>query len=163
MGKVTVNSWGERFALIDKYKPTAEQVVEAFGLDSVAEYETARECLEAGTFTIPQDFDPETYGNVFMSIPESAVVATREEAPETATAVSPAPKKRGRKGTKIAEAFAAIDENPIDAEAFAAERGISMNVLRQAKRFDRSGIAGKVRVKKIEGTAMVFRDLSDVE
>lgn len=163
MSKVTVNSWGERFALINRYNPTPEQVVTAFGLDSVAEYETARECLDAGTFVIPQDFDPETYGNVFMSVPTTATTGSRPRdedlPPETSTSLSVTrtPKKRGRKGTKIAQAFGAITTDPVPAEAFAESHGVSMNVLRQAKRFDRTG-GTKVRVKKIDGTLMVFRD-----
>jgi hypothetical protein len=58
-----------------------------------------------------------------------------------------AAKKRGRKGQKIHEAFAAIPVSPTPAEAFAAAHKVSMPVLRQSKRFDRTGL-GIVNVKK---------------
>lgn len=162
MGKVVTGlSWGERFGLIDTYKPTDEQAVSAFGLQNVGELETARELRSEGHFAIPTDFDAETYGDIFASISENATSVkrptTKKTEPESATKPERAPKKRGRKGTKINDAFAAITTDPVPAEEFATERGVSLNVLRQAKRFDRTGGA-RVRVKKIDGTLMVFRE-----
>ena len=164
MGKVVTGlSWGERFGLIDTYKPTDEAACATFGV-SADELETARELRAEGNFAIPAEFDADTYGDVFASVPENATAVTRPtrkgKKAETATKVTPAPKKRGRKGTKINDAFAAIDTTPVPAEEFASTRGVSLNVLRQAKRFDRTGGA-KVRVKKIDGTLMVFRESAE--
>ena len=160
MSKTTGLSWGDRFALIDKFKPTDEQVNTAFGLNA-GELETARELRAEGNFSeLSEGFDLETYEDIFASIGEGAVSAKRPKSRKpaaSATKVTPAPKKRGRKGTKIAEAFAAIGTEQVPAEEFAAERGVSLNVLRQAKRFDKTGGA-RVRVKKIDGTLMVYRE-----
>jgi ATP-dependent exoDNAse (exonuclease V) alpha subunit len=45
------------------------------------------------------------------------------------------PKKRGRKSNKIVEAILNVPIQPVDAEAFAIENGITLNALRQYKRF----------------------------
>lgn len=152
--------WGDRLALIDKYEATDEQASAAFSVP-VEEIETARELRSGpGGANMPVSIDVENYESPFTTEVAGATSirrpGTRTPA-ETATAVTPAPKKRGRKGTKINEAFAAIGSDPINAEEFATERDVSLNVLRQAKRFDRTGL-GKVRVKKIDGTLMVFRE-----
>ena len=159
MGKTTGLSWGERFGLIDALKPTDEQVCAAFGV-SQDEYETAQELRDEGNFEVPADFNAETYGAVFTT--ETPANATSVKRPkrtpaESSTKTTPAPKKRGRKGTKINDAFAAITTEAVPAEEFASTRGVSLNVLRQAKRFDRTGGA-RVRVKKIDGTLMVYRE-----
>jgi len=160
MSKVTGLSWGDRFALIDKYKPTDEQVDAVFGLNA-GELETARELRAEGNFgELSEGFDPEAYDSIFASIGEGAVSVSRPTSSKpavTATKTTPAPKKRGRKGTKIAEAFGAIGTEAVPAEEFANTRGVSLNVLRQAKRFDKTGGA-RVRVKKIDGTLMVYRE-----
>ena len=59
-------------------------------------------------------------------------------------------KKRGRKGNKIELAFLGIPLRPTDAIAYASAHGISLHVLRQAKRFDCEG--GLVMVKKAKAT-----------
>ncbi len=148
-------SWGSRLALIDLYGPSDEQASAAFDIP-VEEIETARELRASGGGpNMPVDIDVEGFGNPFSGA--TSVVMPGREPAETSTAVEPTPKKRGRKGTKINEAFAAIGTDPIDAEEFATTRDVSLNVLRQAKRFDRTGL-GRVRVKKIDGTLMVYRE-----
>ena len=159
MSKSKSLGWGDRLALIDKYEATDEQAAAAFGV-GVNEIETARELRKGpGKANMPVEIDLESYENPFEGIDGATAVrmpGTREPA-ESATAITPEPKKRGRKGTKINEAFAAIGTTPLNAEEFAAERNVSLNVLRQAKRFDKTGLS-KVHVKKIDGTLMVFRE-----
>ena len=151
-------SWGSRLALIDLYGPTDEQASATFDIP-VEEIETARELrASGGAPNMPVDIDVKGFGNPFSEVKgATTVVMPGREPAETSTAVEPTPKKRGRKGTKINEAFAAIGVDPIDAEEFATTRNVSLNVLRQAKRFDRTGL-GRVRVKKIDGTLMVYRE-----
>lgn len=153
--------WGSRLALMDRYNATVEQASATFGV-SATEIETARELRDkGGSANLPVDVDVENYGNPFSAVPASGATSVRRpgkrQPAETATKITPEPKKRGRKGAKINSAFAAIGTDPIPAEEFAESRGVSLNVLRQAKRFDRSGL-GRVRVKKIEGVLMVFRE-----
>lgn len=57
------------------------------------------------------------------------------------------PKKRGRSGTRIAEAFKAIPEEPVPAEDFCHAHNISVNTLRQVKRFSK-GTDKPVHVRK---------------
>lgn len=79
--------------------------------------------------------------------------------PETATKVLKEPKKRGRKGNKIAKAFKEIPTNPVNFEEYAAEHQVSPNVLRQIKRHDRYSDTGKVFVRKNKTTKtmMIWR------
>lgn len=155
--------WGDRLALIDKFDASNEQASAAFNVP-VEEIETAREIHEStGGANMPVNIDLEGYDNPFSEEVSGATSVRRpgtRKPAETATAVTPEPKKRGRKGTKINEAFQAIGSTPINAEQFAEERDVSLNVLRQAKRFDRTGL-GRVRVKKVEGQLMVFREDSE--
>jgi hypothetical protein len=147
--------WGDRLALIDKYEATNEQASAAFGIP-VEEIETARNLPRDN---MPVEIDVEAHENPFTEIEGATSVVmpgTRTPA-ESATVITPEPKKRGRKGTKINEAFAAIGTEPLNAEQFAEERNVSLNVLRQAKRFDKTGL-GRVRVKKMEGELMVYRE-----
>jgi hypothetical protein len=147
---------------MDRHGASLEQASAAFGV-SATEIETARDLRKnGGGANLPIDIDVDSYGNPFASAPAGATSIRRpgKHAAETATKVVTAPKKRGRKGAKINEAFLAIGAEPIPAEEFANTRGVSLNVLRQAKRFDKSGLA-RVRVKKINGTLMVYRDADE--
>lgn len=66
------------------------------------------------------------------------------------------PKKRGRKGTKILDAFKAIPENPVLAEEFCKQHGIALNTLRQHTRFDATGIKKPVHVMKPHRYAKLY-------
>lgn len=151
--------WGDRLALIDKFGATVEQAAHAFDVP-VEEIETAIDLRNStGGANMPVNIDLEDYENPFTEVSGATSIrrpGTRKPA-ESATVVTPEPKKRGRKGTKINEAFAAIGTEPVDAEEFAAEHNVSLNVLRQAKRFDKTGLP-RVRVKKLEGRLRVFRE-----
>lgn len=79
--------------------------------------------------------------------------------PETATKVLKTPKRRGRKGDKIAKAFLEIPTAPVNFEEYAAAHQVSPNVLRQIKRHDRYSETGKVFVRKNKQTKtmMIWR------
>jgi len=85
---------------------------------------------------------------------------TETGAPETATQVLKVPKKRGRKGDKIAKAFLEIPVTPVNFEEYAAAHQVSPNVLRQIKRHDRYSDTGKVFVRKNKETKtmMIWRE-----
>lgn len=157
-------SWAERFAVIDAEGPTDEQILAALDID-VDELATARELREAGQFSDAGDLDLEAFQGVFDDVATADVESTdvtESDEPTTTvtpvTATKPAPKKRGRKGDKIIKAFKAITSTPVNAEDFAAEHNISLNVLRQAKRFDNTDLPGRVRVKRVDGVQCVYRD-----
>jgi hypothetical protein len=83
-----------------------------------------------------------------------------EEKPITATKPRKVPKKRGPKSRKIITAFRKIPSYPVDAERFASDNGISMSVLRQVKRFDKTGFGGQVKLRKNRetGNLMIWRE-----
>ena len=86
---------------------------------------------------------------------------TNKQRPITATKPSKVRplKKRGRKGNKIINAFRNIPSVPTDVEKFAAEHGVSIGVLRQISRFDKTGLPGTVKVRKnTTGVLMIWRD-----
>ena len=159
-------NWNERFALIDTYNPTDEQIVRAFNV-TTAELSTARQLRSAGSLSASRDIDPSQYSNIFDGTTPAAdatVTSTKRAdvrtAPLTATKRTLAPKKRGRKGTKIQEAFKSIPAAPIAVEDFARQYGVSVPVLRQSKRFDTAPDLGTVRVKvsKETGKLMIWRE-----
>jgi hypothetical protein len=169
-------SWSDRFALIDHYKPTDERITTAFGVTQ-AELDTARTMRSDGTFTASKDLDVGSYDTVFSDSAPATVAETvtstkkpskaaaktstkTESAPETATKKTSPPKKRGRKGTKIHEAFRSIPTSPTSVDDFAKKYGISIPVLRQSKRFDTARELGTVRVKrnKTNGLLEIWRE-----
>lgn len=135
-------SWSERFALIDHYKPSDEQICTTFQL-SQDELATARQLLAAGTFRAAKNFDLSKYGDVFTinNDRKPAVVRTSDPRlsvdmkPSSDTAEKKLPQKRGRKGDKISQALLAIPTTRVDAEQFVQQHNVSINVLKQAKRF----------------------------
>ena len=149
-------SWNDRLALIRAYSPSDATICNSLGV-TADELQTARDLEKAGTFVATADLDVESYSELFGDetivgvkggAPESIVKTTESDLPPvTATKKTTAPKKRGRKGEKIAKAFVAIPANPTSADSFASTHGVSLAVLRQSKRFDRTGL-GTVRVKK---------------
>ena len=71
--------------------------------------------------------------------------------------------KPGPKGNKIEEAFRAIPSTPVDAKKFCAKHGISLNTLRQVKRYDTIG-EPPVQVRKLhrDGPSYVWRGKPDL-
>lgn len=86
-------SWNERFALIDRYSPTDEQVCAVFGL-SADELATARDLRAAGTFSSSPNFDATPYAEVFTSVVVPATtITTRVGTAPTSVAVPTATPK----------------------------------------------------------------------
>lgn len=148
-------SWNDRFALIDAYKPTDEQIRMAFAVEQ-SELDTARGLRTAGTFIPSTNLDLAKYSNVFTASVASATPATAatptvtvkstkvgksgatiHAKPESATkkVVAKVPAKRGRKGDKIAKALQSVTTTPVAVDTFIKQHGVSLAVLRQSKRF----------------------------
>ena len=159
-------SWSVRLALQSQFGLTNKQAAASFNV-SVDEVATAQDLAKAGTITIATDVDYSQYEGEFeVSAKDTSSSSTSTSKPEvkaptpvTATKPVPTPKKRGRKGDNIKNAFNAIPTVPTDANAYISKHGISMNVLRQSKRFDKSGTPGIVHVRKDKesGQLMVWR------
>ncbi len=168
-------TWGQRLALIDAYSPTDGVACTALSV-TIDELGAARELLSKGTISLDTSV---VKGNsdIFKGVKAAATTTrvAKTDKPEkaakkttakkagvpAATASPPVrtPKKRGRKGSKIQNAFAAIPTDPTDATKFATKHSVSLAVLRQAKRFDKAG-TGVVRVRKDResGVLMVWRE-----
>ncbi len=168
---ISILNWSDRFALIDKFKPSDETICQSLDVTQ-DELNTARELRNAGNFRSAVDIDLNDYADMMTTVVKSTKepTATTHTKPKSKTADSPItatksvrePKKRGRKGNKIANAFIAIPSTPVSADDFIAEHEVSLAVLRQSRRFDKSGLTGSVRVKqdKETKTLMVWRDVS---
>lgn len=173
-----VTSWADRFALIDHYTPTDEQACSAFGLTQ-DELDTARTLRAAGTFVASKNLDAAMYATIFSSTqPQRGTftmdktsttkvpTATTHTKPETATKPARIPKKRGRKGDKIFKALSSVPATQVPVDAFIAQHGVSLAVLRQAKRFvatldpAQAQTIGKINVRQDKTTKklMIWRE-----
>lgn len=140
---IRVLSWSARFAIIDHFNPTDKVICEVFGVDA-DELNTARELRGKNTIAVDTNIDVSVYGSFFN--PKSRRTATTHTPARTATKA-----KRGKRGNKIDTAFQAVSGTHVSATVFATEHGVSLAVLRQAKRFDKTGMA-PVHVKKSKET-----------
>jgi nickel-dependent lactate racemase len=149
-------SWNDRFALIDYYKPTDEQVIKTMSV-SAAELATARELRRMKVFIPNHSFDVERFGNPFDGS-RNAVVnnnITKDIPRKNVSCIVREERKRGRKGNKIATAFANIPHVPTSIEDFSKRHGVSIPVLRQSRRFGPE-MAEKIHVRKDKNTGVVM-------
>ena len=142
-------SWGQRFALIDAYHTTDDDACKILGVTS-QELTTARALVDKGVFQVDTTLNIEPYGVLFGKV-------SKTSSKTLITTQKGTTKKRGRRGDKILNAFAAIPTEPTPAEQFVNDYSISMPVLRQFKRFDKSELPGQVNVRKRDGILMVWR------
>ena len=180
-------SWGDRLAVIDHFSPTDGQICSVFGVTQ-DELETARTLRAAGTFAATPDLDVSKYSNVFVSsdIPStqptrgnvhmntisktpSATTHTMPDTvakPETASKPVKQPQKRGRKGDKILKALQSVPTAQMPVDTFIQQHGVSLAVLRQAKRFvagldpSQAQSIGKINVRQDKATKklMIWRE-----
>src|SRR5690554_684403 len=115
MCKIKSLTWNDRIAIIEHFAPTDDVACDVLGV-TPKELESARLLRTTGTLMPSKTIDFSTYTPLFSntnttstsnpvhrsSTTPSIKVAQR---PETATKKIPTPKKRGRKGDKIARAF----------------------------------------------------------
>ena len=166
-------TWNDRFALLNHYKPTDAQAIDAFGVTQ-EELDTARTLVNMGSFLRPNtSLDVTSYSKLFNTNKDNTMstqntkrhstattTTVKTQTPMSATKQVPAPKKRGRKGDKILKAFQSIPTVPASATQFAESHGVSIAVLRQSKRFDQTSDLGAVKVKKDKATKelMIWRE-----
>lgn len=156
-------SWPDRFALIEHYAPSSDDVICSSFNVSADELASARQLKTAGTLVASSSFDAARYGNPF----DASATATVHARPESATKRTKVPQKRGRKGNKIATALLAIPTTPVDVETFQKSHSVSLAVLRQSKRFlaklpaDEAAKIGKINVRKDKTTKalMIWREI----
>lgn len=141
-------SWGERFALMNHFKASDAAVCQLFDV-TPDELATARDLLAAGTFIPSTSIDvtlfAEQFSGVNIQIPAPVQPTTMQTTatptsntfakPESAGRKPVVPKKRGRKGDKIQTALMSVPTTPVPVDKFMEQYGVSLAVLRQAKRF----------------------------
>lgn len=165
---ITNLSWGDRLALIEYFKPSDQQACQVFNV-SQADLTAAKEMRRNSSLLPTSNINTESYRKYFETSsnpPTSFTRPSSNTSPVTATKRIKTPKKRGRKGIKIKEAFLKIPTTPIPLTTFATSAGVSTAVLRQGKRFDTDDnnsplVPGtRVRVKKDKpsGTLMIWRE-----
>ena len=159
--KLSELSWGQKFALINTFNLTDEVACSKMGI-TPNELKTAKKLINEKTFSVDESFDTSRYAEAFN--PDAKPVkkttgTTTHKTNSTSSTSTDAPKKRGRKGDKITKAFQSISATPLAVDSFIRDHNISLAVLRQSKRFDKSGMPGTVHVKKREGALMVWREV----
>lgn len=172
-------SWADRFSLIDHYSPSDTTIMETFNLTK-DELATARQLRASGVFTPSKTLDVASYAGIFAQPGSNPVTPTVKSytnpatsknqgvtvhaKPESATkrVKVKVPQKRGRKGDKITSALLAAPTAPVPVEAFIKQHGVSLAVLRQAKRFiekmdaDTAAKVGTVNVKQDKTTKQLM-------
>lgn len=158
MSKSKSLSWCDRLALIEHYKPTDAEIITILDVTQ-PQLDTARDLQSTGTLVPTPNLDVDSYGKMFgvttpvTKTPVASIVKPSSNQPaQTANRPIRVPKKRGRKGSAISDAFNIIPEVPVPAEQFAADNKISIAVLRQSKRFDSFPEKGIVHVAKSKTT-----------
>lgn len=177
-------SWSDRFALVDHYAPSDAAICSAFNLTN-DELATARQLRSAGTFSASKTLDCASYAGIFSDTAAPTVQAgpaqtahkmptaknqttTATAKPESATKRVKVPQKRGRKGNNITTALLSAPTTPMPVDAFIKQHGVSLAVLRQAKRFiekmdaDTQAKVGKVVVKQDKTTKQLMIWKTDV-
>ncbi len=134
-----VNTWGDRFALIDYFKPTDDQIISVFGITK-NQLSAARAMHATGTIIANPKIDPSKYTEMFRpnrnSTPTVApTLPQRFQSTVPHTAPTVHQPKKGRSGSKILTALRAVPTIPVPVDTFAANYGVSVAVLRQSKRF----------------------------
>lgn len=184
-------SWNDRFALIDHYQPSDDQICVSFNV-TPTELSTARKLRDAGTFApnarlnaseYPSVFDVDVSqvrrslditpkpGAIVVPPPSTTPTSTSHLRPETATKRTREPMKRGRKGNKIAHALMSIPQEPMSADEFSRKYDVSIAVLRQSKRFisnlpsEQQQAIGRVNVRQDKNTKMlmIWREVDNNE
>lgn len=179
-------SWGDRFAIMDQLTPPDSQLCAVFGVTQ-GELDVARELRDAGTFIATPNLDVSKYSNMFSSsdIPTNQptrgtvhmnttktpsatthIVSPATEKPETASKPVKQPQKRGRKGDKILKALQSVPTAQTPVDTFIQQHGVSLAVLRQAKRFvagldpTQAQTIGKINVRQDKATKklMIWRE-----
>lgn len=153
--KAETLTWNQCFALIDHYKPTDSTICSALGV-TPEELQTAKQMRSTGLFTPATNIDVERYKNLFPTA--TTTVHTRPIVESEVSPLVKVAKKRGRKGNKIQKAFLAVPVEPVSAEKFAKDNNVALSVLRQSKRFDKTGLGPvNVRMNRETKVLMIWR------
>lgn len=140
-------SWADRLVLIEKFALTDAEACHAFGVDD-RELANVKHLQSRGIFG-PTDINTEIYSAYFGKMRSGDVD----------TAAAKVYKPKGARPSKITQAFEAIGATAQPVDGIVEQYGVSLAVLRQSKRFDKTG-TGQVHIRKDKdtGVLMVWRE-----
>ena len=141
-------SWTQCRALIDFYNPSIQKISELFDIPST-------QVKNLKIFEPDPAFDVTPYHPIFS---DDSAIYINLSTPDKNNFATKSKKPRGRPGKKIITAFQNIPSEPVPVEDFASKWKISISVLRQSLRFDKTGLPGKVHVRQLNGSLMIWRD-----
>lgn len=135
-------NWAQRLQIAAKANVSSQQASNVFGCSE-------QEYLQAST-----DFDADITFNVDSYLIHFSKPVQSQ--PATVTVADPA-KKRGRKSSKIADAFSKITFEKQSLVAFCLENNVSAHCIRQRKRFAPDRLDVRVGKDKETGLEMVWK------
>ena len=141
-------SWADKLELMEKYSLTKQDACTAFGVTE-REVTNAQQLQARGIFG-PSSINTEIYSGFFAKLRTGELeVATQKTF-----------KPKGARPSKITQAFDAIGPTPQKVDDIVAQFGVSLAVLRQSKRFDKTN-SGQVHIRKDKDTGdlMVWREV----
>ena len=148
--KIKDLSWTQSLSIIQHYKPSEQRIGEIFGI--------SKEKLQTLGIIFKPDptFDVTPYYVLFEPSSEHPVMLP---IPKGESHYSQNKKRAGRPGNNIINSFWNVPSTPVGAIEFAEKSNVSLSVLRQSKRFDKTNLLGKVHVRKNkDGILMIWRD-----
>ena len=147
----TVLCWPDRFKLIAHYSLNLDEICIAFGC-TTRDFKIASDLLHRNVFWVNEDLNVGIYSQYF----------TRLRNNELGSTPTPVKAPRAPRSSKIEDAFAAITTERKPITYFTDTFGISAAVLRQGRRFDRTG-GGRIciRKNKEDGLMYVWRDSAE--
>lgn len=143
-------SWTQCRSLINHYQPSEQKISEVFGI-------SPKQIRNLEIFKPDPSFDVTPYYPLFED--NSVSISNPSGSGRVDSYLSKAKKPRGRPGNRIITAFRNIPSEPTDVKAFATKWQVSVSVLRQSLRFDKTGLTGKVHVRLDKsGVLVIWRD-----
>lgn len=143
-------SWTQVRSLINHYQPSPQKISEVFGI-------SPNQIKNLEIFKPDPSFDVTPYYPLFED--NTISISNPTNSGRVDSYLNKTKKPRGRPGNRIITAFRNIPSEPTDVKAFAANWQVSVSVLRQSLRFDKTGLTGKVHVRlNSQGILVIWRD-----
>ena len=155
-------SWSERFALINHYNPTDEQITEAFGVTQ-DDLDVARYMIGEKLYTPSTKLDVSKFADIFNGGLRVVVAPTITAAPSTSSSSG----RKSQKSGRVANALLAIPTTATAVDDFIRDYPVSIHVLKQAPRFiktlpeDQQRQVGRVFIRndKATGRLMIWKEV----
>ena len=148
-------NWNSVFAIKKHYNVSDEEICAKLGIPP-NQLKIAKDMYEnSGLFQTNDEIDLARYDALFKKPQKAKTPTTQKTSNPTTEKPKDPPRKRGRKTTKIKDAYEAIPREPMLVSEFMEQHGVSLSVLRRHRDFDHIPETGKVNVRKylLEGAS----------